>query len=375
MSSPLFAPFRHALDSLSVRYECTVAQGPELAKCLAVREQVFGVELRRDAPSGYSPAKQDEFDAVSTHLACRDTKTGEIIGAVRITPANHFKGHKLYDKEYALHEFPSDLLPRIAIVSRFAVLRDHRGKGHAGILLANECYRWGITQFVLSCIVCEPNLFPAYRELGFRPLAGALPSPFGGYRLPLFLVPHDYDFLKQVGSPFYSIAREQGFPKENAGRDWQLYFSLEEEDAVSGFSQVSETEAVEFHTSITQGLTDKGKKQLLSHAVKIDGKFKDVVLATGDGGKSLGFVKKGALEVNKGGRVQAVLGEGEIFGEVGFVLGTPRTANVTVASEKAEIVLLSLHAFEKLASEADLACAWKNLARILAQRLVSSGPA
>jgi CRP-like cAMP-binding protein len=96
----------------------------------------------------------------------------------------------------------------------------------------------------------------------------------------------------------------------------------------------------------------------------------DVLIAENDGGKGFGFVRKGMVKVLVGDRTVALLGEGDIFGEIAYILDTRRIAKVVAASPDTEVVLFSLSAVKRLESEADKAIIWRNLARILAQKVL-----
>ena len=83
----------------------------------------------------------------------------------------------------------------------------------------------------------------------------------------------------------------------------------------------------------------------------------------------MGFVQRGAVQVEVGGRVVAVLGERELFGETAVVLGTTRTANVSAIGDDTQVLMLSQTCLDRLNNPADVTQVWRNLAQVLAKRV------
>ena len=83
----------------------------------------------------------------------------------------------------------------------------------------------------------------------------------------------------------------------------------------------------------------------------------------------MGFVQQGIVQVEDGGRVIAVLGEGELFGEMAVVLNTTRTANVVAVGSDTRVLMLSQTCLDRLKNPKDVTQVWRNLARVLATRL------
>ena len=82
-----------------------------------------------------------------------------------------------------------------------------------------------------------------------------------------------------------------------------------------------------------------------------------------------GFVQRGAVQVEVERRVVAVLGEGELFGEMAVALDTTRTANVVAVGDDTRVLMLSQTCFDRLKDPADVIQVWRNLARVLATKL------
>lgn len=361
-----------SIDYVRGRYQCVIAQEEQIAECLAIRKQVFGDELNRNLEHmDTNPADEDEIDQVSQHFACIDNDTGQIVGTLRHTFSNHVWNDTKYAQEYRFHLLPENLNSQISILSRLAILPDYR-KSAAIYELILGIYRQGIETYdsELALCVCEPQLFPMYRRLGFRPLDKIFISPFGGYRLPLFLASKDYDYFKQIGSPYYKIANQLNFPKGDAGLRWMYEFALDSQLVAPGFTVIPDQDNLDFHSCILKNLNSESQKSLLKKAIHIECELGDVVIAKGTGGRNLGFVKTGALEVRSHGKLITVLGEGDVFGEIAFILDIPRTADLVAVVPQTEVVLLRFSSVEQLKNEKDKTQIWRNLSELLSKRLI-----
>ena len=198
-------------------------------------------------------------------------------------------------------------------------------------------------------------------------------SSQGGFRVPMVLVHHDREHFERVGTPMLKeLPRDAPLPteathwyRELEAREGRIdpgvaFYESDDEDA-SG--------APEVHAWLTDGLSDKGRAELLRNALEVNCTDGDVVIAAGDGGRFLGFVLDGVVEVKAEERVVRMLGEGELFGEIALVLDRPRTVDIVAAGDDTRVLLLSQTALTRLSSGADQAQVWRNIAKVLARRL------
>jgi hypothetical protein len=356
------------VDYFSGRYECFVAETEDqIAELQAIRSEVFGDELQRFGEAGSTAiALEDEFDTVSLHLGCRDRQTEQIIGSVRAVPAKALMDKPDDMSEYHLHLFPEHLLDNLIVCSRLAFRKSYRRTFAARELIT---FLYGAVMdsgFVIASIVCEPNLFPLYRRFGFRPLSGVFSSPYGGYRLPLILICHDYEYLEKTNSPFLKVAKKRKYVFRSEGIDF--YNSLASSGIDSGIIFDLEKSDI-YHSALTRNMTGEGIQQLIHNSVLIKSHFGDQILKQDVPGVNMGVVKRGALEIRIGGRVIAILGEGDVFGEMAMILNTPRTADVIAANDHTEVILLSPSSVNRLKNKNDQIHIWRNLATICAKRL------
>lgn len=106
--------------------------------------------------------------------------------------------------------------------------------------------------------------------------------------------------------------------------------------------------------SLFESLSKSEMDELNSKAEKMSFSENSTVVKEGDTGNSLYIVKKGVLTVVTHIMGETVelgkLSEGDIFGEIAFLTGRPRTASVT-ASTNAEVMEIKEHVLKELISK------------------------
>ncbi len=363
------------LDLWLGRFDCFVATSPDdLAGCAAVLE-----EERRYTPAGTAgpvdPASLDEEESGSRLTACRDVRTGRIVGVLRATPALRMKGHRDAVEEYRLDQFDDDLLAATVILTRLYVRREFRGTVASLVLISRTFALLLEEGFVASLLTCAPSQFAMYRAFGSRPIGRVRHSPAGGYRIPMLGFP-DVAHLRAVGSPVLDVLGGADPERVAPFARWYAAFVAREGNFAVGiapyhFDPFGDDDLC--HHLLTAGLSEAGTEQLLGQAVVVDGAVGDVLLADRDG-RAIGFVREGLVTVQAGERTQAMLGPGEMFGELGFVLDGTRPAEIRVAVPRTQLLILPVSAIDRLADPADQVVVWRNLARGLAQQLVAQSP-
>lgn len=366
----LWTRVRQSLDYLSGRYDAFEVDDPaDRDAALALLDRVRRQELKRVHGSGVlESAAFADVEVDDVLLACRDTRSGDIIGCVRATPADQLRGLTSSRAEYALDRFDEEMLPRVSVATRLAVAKEHRGSVGSLVLL-EYMYAEGVRRGYAACVLtCEPGLYATYLRLGFRPYDRVHASPTGGWRIPMVLPTHDLDHLERVGSPLAKILRRLGGPDDSEGVRW--FESLERIDV--GIAPFAAEDDPEIHHALTRGVSDDGITQLLANAHEVTCESGQVVIRQGDGSSGLAMVQSGLVEVRTDGRTLAMLGEGELLGEVAAVLGTPRSADVVAVGDDTTVLVLSRSAIDRVSDPADRERLWRNLAAQLASRLVAA---
>ncbi len=345
-------------------------------ECLEVLDKVRRLELNR--VKGRSVLESAAFVDVEVDdllVAVRDTADNRIVGCVRSTPAAQIATLASSRDEYQIDKLTPELVDRAQVLTRFAVLRSHRST-LASYVIMRELYRYSLAQGVLiSLQSCEPGLYASYLRLGFRPMGSVHQSSQGGFRIPMVHVHHDREHMERVGTPLLKeLPRDLVLPTE--ATQWYCELEAREGRIDPGVAFYETDEDVdrdqdepEVHAWLTEGLSDKGRAELLRNALEVDCADGDVVIAAGDGGRFLGFVLDGVVEVRAEERVVRMLGEGELFGEIALVLDRPRTVDIVAAGDDTRVLLLSQTALTRLSNGADQAQVWRNIAKVLARRL------
>ena len=303
-------------------------------------------------------------------VACQDTRTGAIIAALRMADAYPFREVPGKAEQYGLDVIPEERLMKVAIFTQMAIHPDYE-KTEAALVLISHCFVEVLkAEGHAALMSCDPGHYSIYKRLGMRPIGGLSKTPEGFFRIPMILIP-DQDYLSIIHSPILSILRGVDFEAYQPICQW--YYQLVRENtalqAGSAFYPDNEEDFGGHHT-ITEGLSENGREAFLKNALVIKCREGEVLITENDGGKSFGYVQKGIVNVVIGNKTLVILGEGDIFGEIAFILHTKRSAQVVAASSETEVVLFSESALNELENEADKAIIWRNLARVLAQRVV-----
>ena len=359
------------VDYLSGRYEAlAVLDEATRAGALQVLDEVRRNELKRVHGRGaLESAAFVDADVPYELYAIKDTREDKVIGCIRATRARDIATIAASREEYHLDEFPPELLARTLVFTRLVILRDYR-KTAASLVLFRRLFADGLSQGLLASLLsCEPGLYASYLRLGFRPLGGVHQGSSGGFRIPMVIFTHDLEHFRRVRSPLVPQLVAFEGPLSREGLDWYRTLEARQGPIDPGVSFFSDEESPDVHAPLTRGLSDAGRAEILRNAMEIQCRPGDVVLSKGDGGRNMGFVMRGAVQAEIGGRVVSVIGEGELFGELAVVLNTTRTATLVAAGNDTRVLMLSQTCIERLSDPADVAQVWRNLAQVLAMRV------
>lgn len=317
-----------------------------------------------------TPAAGAPFLHGERTAACQDTRSGTLVACIQLTDATGLAADPALASDYNLAVFEERRLPQMAVFSSIAFTPDTPKNTVAPILLSHcfiEVLKAGGKTVLMSC---DSEDFALYKRIGMRPVGPLRKGAGERQYLPMILLP-DYDYLSIIHSPILPMLRGLDFSRYEGVCQWYYDLVRNNPELQIGTAFYPEgEETFEGHHAITEDLSEAGKAAFLKNALVIKCREGEVLLHENDGGKAFGFVRRGIVRVVIGGKTIVLLGEGDIFGEIAYILHSKRTAQVVAAGADTEVVLFSESAIKRLERESDRTILWRNLARVLAQRLM-----
>jgi len=346
------------------------------------RYTVYGAELGRklgNADHGRHRVHDPEDDQPYTTLLYTDDGAGQLTGTIRIrrwesgqVPAKDWEAFSM-ERFAGLREMAA------AEIGRLMIEPGHRGQlGLVSMSCAVYQLYAGELAADIAFINCAAGLVRHYRLLGFRTYAGRLVPTADGIEVPLVLIPSDRVFLEQSGSfvaPFADLFYGPGKRTPVDVEPWARL--LDADSAPVRFDSAAVWERVDRlrhttydHPSMLESLSEDTVRKLSGQGFLMDIRAGQLLTEKGLTQREIFVILDGAFEVHDGDRRIAVLGQGDVIGEVGF-FGTSgrRMASVTAASDGQVLVLR--RRFVDGLMKSDPACAAEvlfGLARVLADR-------
>jgi len=228
---------------------------------------------------------------------------------------------------------------------------------------------------------CEPHLLNLYLGLGFRTYSERnISKPETGYLIPLVLVTEDIAYMRRIGSPMAKVLKDfGGSNRVPVNLDDLIQDSAVLSESLANRETYWESLSDTFKMigqckfSLFDNLDKNVIQPFLDKSNVIECLAGDQVLKQGNVAHNMFVVLEGVLEVRVKGKAVARLERGDLLGEVAFLLGIPRSADVYAITDGATILSLSettvrAHIEEdpKVAAQMML-----NIAKILCQKLVA----
>jgi predicted GNAT family N-acyltransferase len=319
---------------------------------------------------------KDADDATTQLMYAR---VGEdVVGTLRVHLGGDGAIPEPLATRFALERFVP-LVPKeqICVVGRFMVRRDMRGTA-VPYRLIQESIRFQLERGQeLAFCDCQPHLLNLYMSLGFRPYLGTYDHPEFGVMVPLVLVLRDREHLEWVGSPLRALLPGEPSASEVPARVAPL---LEKARGVLS-QELSDPDHYwrEVHglmgatrPPIFAGLAEQELQAVLASSHVIQCAPGDYLIRRGQVARTVFVVLSGTVEVRDGERVVAAATEGEVLGEVAFLLSTPRISDVCATGNGALVLCLSEKSLRALIDSSSRAAALLlfNLSRELAHKLV-----
>lgn len=333
-------------------------------KVMGSAESIAAFELPSD-----NGIQSEEEDATLL-AACQDTSNGKIIAAMRLADALPLKNQVPTKESFYIEHFDEDRLADMVVFTHLAISSAYL-KTPAPQVLISHCFIEILKAGGQATLMaCDPGHFSMYKRLGMRPIGKLQKSEDDRFFIPMIFLP-DQDYLSIIHSPVLRLLRGMYFDEYQSICDWYYQLVRENSELQIGSAFYPDDEKdFEGHHSITEGLSQKGQEIFLKNAMVRSYREGEELIANNDGGKAFGYIRKGMVKVMIGSKTVVILGEGDIFGEIAYILRTKRSAQVVAASPDTEVVLFSEEALSRLEDDSDKMVIWKNLAKVLAQRVV-----
>ncbi|MBN1208335.1 MAG: cyclic nucleotide-binding domain-containing protein [Myxococcaceae bacterium] len=318
-----------------------------------------------------------DADDATAHMMYAEVG-GEVVGTLRVHLGSEGALPESLVTRFGLERFLG-LVPRerLCVVGRFMVRSDMRGTS-VPYRLIQESIRFQLEQGLeLAFCDCQPHLLNLYMSLGFRPHLGTYDHPEFGVMVPLVLVLRDRAHLEWVGSPLSSLLPADAAASELPARVAPLLerardvLSQELSDPEHYWQEVHELLG-HSRPTIFAGLSEQELQAVLASSHVIQCAPGDYLIRRGQMARTVFVVLSGTLEVRDGEHVVAKSREGEVLGEVAFLLSTPRISDVCATGTGARVLCLSEKSLRALIDSSSRAAALLllNLSRALAHKLV-----
>ncbi|HMQ49571.1 MAG TPA: cyclic nucleotide-binding domain-containing protein [Saprospiraceae bacterium] len=302
------------------------------------------------------------------YVACQDTRSGELVACLHLREAA--------PADFAIQQFDYTLFysgqsDKMLIADCLCVNPSYEKPAPAVSLLLAHCFveilKAGGHAMLMSC---DLQRYAIFKRVGMRPIGGLKKLDEHTFHIPMICLP-DLDYLSAIHSPVLPLLRGVDLDRYQTVCQWYYDLLRDHSELRTGAAFYSDEESdFDGHHVLTEGLSESGKEMMLKNALIMNCREGEVLIQENSGGTAFGFVRKGLINVVIGNKTVVMLGEGDIFGEIAYILNSKRTAQVVAASPDTEVVLFSEAAITKLEKEADRTALWRNLAKVLAQRVM-----
>ncbi|MFH1531275.1 MAG: GNAT family N-acetyltransferase [Pseudomonadota bacterium] len=348
------------------------------------RYRIYAEELKKRLP-GMDHEQRTYHDAQDDYallLAAVDQDTGRVVGTARTMRTGDGPLPEYIATDLNMDPMLQALGPNaVSYTSALMVDPAYRGKTVASLLalaLYRKALRGGLR---VDVCVSEIGLVRLYHQLGYRPYWHPFrPHAASGLRVPMVIAVRDKGYLERVDSPFKGLCRPSDDDHGETIRRVKTLYPLCVDPPVTPtekralWAALAHGPAREEALHLFQDFDEGEIEDLLETYPQVTIAAGESLYREGEIERGMGVILEGRLGVSfdfrRNPHIIAVLGEGEVCGEMSSLLGTDRTANL-VALEESRILFLPSNLLERLARKdaSAAARAGRNLATILASRL------
>jgi len=363
-----------------------VVNESERLRVFRFRYEIYAEELNKKL-TGIDHHRRlyaDELDQDALILVAIDPETGRIVGTLRsncpgTAPLSETLGKKL-NMEPVLRLLGPD---QVGYSSALMVDPVYRGRTAASPLFLHLYRHLLDSGRTVELCVAEFALVHLYYQLGFRPYGRPFrPHETAGLRVPLALCLRDRQYLDKVRSPFLKALPEELDDQGTAANKLRGVYPQWTEPPLTPrekralWAALAHSNAPRSEARLFDGFEEGEVAGLMQAFPAVRVARGEQVYRMGEEERGMGVVLEGelgvTLENSRRPHYIAVIGEGEVFGELAALVGHGRTANL-VALVDAEVLILPHNLLDKLErNDPVTACRLsRNLNRVLGFRLAA----
>ena len=357
-------------------------EGPEEhEKLYKFRYQVYVSEVKFTSDADHEKHMlKDEYDDIADNFAIFDGD--EIKGSLRLLFLETVTDLEPFREKFKMDEVLEAFGPSaVCTTSRFMLSPDLRN-GKIIFKLMRSVFEAALSKGVrFNFGDCSPHLIPFYEHLGYRRYTSGFNDSSFGYKIPILMTLRDHLYMSEIRSVLLGLSRK--YEDDIEAREWfartypdftevRCSIFLEDNAFMNLLTERIAGDPVH-HLSLIQGLDEEEVNKFLAEATLFSAEQGDLIIRKGDVDSSVYVLLKGLAEVkvNLEDKLPVtVLGSGDTFGEIGFLISTPRTAHV-MAKTSAEVLVLTGDFMERFLRQQPLIAAKiaLNLSKELAARL------
>ena len=307
---------------------------------------------------------------------------GQIVGSMRNTWGGDASFTERHIEQYSMQPFLDEVpVEEIIIGERFLVTKEFRGTDLLFKIFCTYLKFCNDHRVQLIFGDCEPHLLNLYLNLGFRTYSKTnINNPEAGYLIPLIMIPEDLNYMRALKSPLLEVLKDFGVSEKtpkcvsrlvnDGGAVVSQTMAARQEYWSQTFSALNHLENNKIGPF--DDLSDEDIETCLKKSNTITCEKNDCIVKKGNTAQNIYIVLSGVLEVRDEDDTIATLSVGDVFGEMAFLLGIPRTMDVLASTDDVKILCLSESQIKKI-TESHPTIAAKlllNISKMLCVRLL-----
>ena len=346
------------------------------------RYDVYVIEMGKSPVEADHQKKiiRDELDNDAHLLYAEDE--GQIVGTVRLNCRSKKKFPYVWEQRYDIEKFAPLFGDHISMTSRMMVAKDYRGSSVPAALVGAVYSAGRDMGSKFDFCNCAPSLLEFYEQIGFRRFTDGFMDEDNGYHVPLVMLVRDTQYLRQVRSPLYRVARNFEHEPET-GAWFQKTFpshagiaNSRSRNTEEFWKQLSDQLAAPPTECIPlfESLSDEEVSNFLRSGTVLSLQPGDRIIRQGDVGDEMYIILSGVAEAVSRKEEQehslAIMSKGQIFGEVAFISTAVRSADVNALTEMQVLIISKGFLTRAMRKQPEISAkVLFNLSLILAQRL------